>query len=284
MHAVAAHVASLLRTLSRDIRRARLRLLVPLALVLMQSACGGGGGGQGGGDLAAASLSKASGPSASLPEPSAPPASTASAASRPVTDPAGICTVTMYGDSIMHGAFVLDPSNANGFSILPEKPMSVLMALRPELRVTDRSVPGQTLMALSQVLPAEARSTRVVVIENGVIDSWQGIDPALFVGTLRNLVRLVKSEGRVPVLTGLARQELKFDRYHFITLPMLQHRIVIDTAIRDLAEEEGVVFADFGAARFDAGDIVDMVHPGKPYSDRLVQRVAMALDKACQVH
>lgn len=62
-----------------------------------------------------------------------------------------------------------------------ETPAMTLQRLRPGIEViADHSVAGKQLAALATVFPNEARSARIVVIENGVIDSWYGLPVASF--------------------------------------------------------------------------------------------------------
>ncbi|KLN57610.1 SGNH/GDSL hydrolase family protein [Variovorax paradoxus] len=188
-------------------------------------------------------------------------------------------TVTLYGDSIIRGEYLdraaMSPTDVN--ARLVEPIAATLERLRPGLQVDDRSRSGQTLVALASGFASDPRASVVVVIENGVIDAWQGRRLTDFVATLGVLVEQVQAEGRVPVLTGFARQVAG----PFISQDMLLRRDLHDRAVRGLAQQMGVVFADLGAARFDgAADLLDGVHPAKPYSDRLAERIALALDAA----
>ena len=96
-----------------------------------------------------------------------PEASKNSTTSLEAVKPLTGCTVELYGDSILAG---------NGDA---ETPAMTLQRLRPGIEViADHSVAGKQLAALATVFPNEARSARIVVIENGVIDSWYGLPVA----------------------------------------------------------------------------------------------------------
>jgi len=203
-----------------------------------------------------------------------PAAPTSSSSALPATG-----TVTLHGDSIIRGEYLdraaMSPTDVN--ARLAEPIAATLQRLRPGLQVDDRSLSGQTLMVLASGFASDLRTSTVVVIENGVIDAWQGVPLTDFVATLGDLVERVQAEGRVPVLAGFARQVAG----PFVSQDMLRRRDLYDQAVRGLAQQMGVVFADLGAARFDgAGDLQDGVHPSKAYSDRLAERIALALDEA----
>mgnify|MGYP003945773027 CR=1 FL=1 len=183
------------------------------------------------------------------------------AESKPV--PVEGCTVEMYGDSIMAG---------NGSA---ETPAMTLQRLRPGLQiVADHSAAGTTLSMLYASFPASPRTARYVVIENGVIDAWQGVAPQPFLNTYSVMVERLRSEGRVPVLTGFARQ----------TGPIkggdASRRDPYDAVVKSFANESGVAFADWGDVPFNgAADLLDFVHPSKGYSDRLIEKLAETLDR-----
>lgn len=153
-----------------------------------------------------------------------------------------------------------------------------LQRLRPGLQVVaDHAVPGTQLLALSATFANDKRTARIVVIENGVIDAWLGVPLDRVVDALQTMVARVRAEGRVPVLTGFSRQALGGT----MTAQSMLLRDWYDTAVRSAAADANVTFADWGAVQFGgAGDLMDFVHPAKPYSDRLVEQLAAALDRA----
>ena len=219
-----------------------MKKLLTLALCAFLFACGGGGGGGG----------------FALP-PAVPDKSPA-----PAPQVQKQCTVELYGDSIMAG---------NGTA---ETPAMVLHSLRPELTVIDKAVAGTSLRALSERFYNDPRAGRVIVIENGVIDSWQGHPAEDFTRLLRGMVDYLRAEGRVPVITGFSHQVPGV-----LSPSSLEHRAELNAAAAALAAELGVGFADWSAVRFDGtGDLLDGVHPGRAYSDRLIERLALTIDAA----
>ena len=234
-----------------------LRLTAALAIPMVLSACSGGGSQLPG--------SFPGGPAIQMPSdfgqiPGAPAA--------PQVPPAGEApirlygTVTLYGDSIMAG---------NGTA---ETPAMTLQRLRPNLTVTDRAVAGTSLAMLATGWAARERNSQIVVIENGVIDSWTGANLPNFLATLRALINDCRANRQIPVLTGYSYQE-----EGILTLSSLLSRNTFNAAVEALAAELEVPFANWGTVRFDGtGDLLDGVHPGKAYSDRLVERLASTLD------
>ncbi|MDM0109037.1 SGNH/GDSL hydrolase family protein [Variovorax sp. J22R24] len=225
---------------------------ISILFAAVLTACGGGGGGEGGADTG----------------------SVAAAVSKPATDtkqegaaaPTKVlgCTVELYGDSIMAG---------NGTE---ETPAMTLQRLRPNLQVTaDHAVAGTMLTMLAPTFDGAPRTARYVVIENGVIDSWQGIPVPLFLSTYSAMISQLRAEGRVPVLTGFARQAVG----GLLSQQDVTERDLYDALLKNYAAEQNVAFADWGAVRFDGpADLMDFVHPDKTYSDRLVEQLATTLD------
>jgi len=152
----------------------------------------------------------------------------------------------------------------------------MLQLVRPNLRVVaDHSVPGMSLGDLAAPFPYFTRSAHFVIIENGVIDAWAGRNINTVVGEYYAIIQKVREEGRVPVLTGFARQS----RGRPLNNVSLQLRDFYDSVIQAIAVNTGVPFADWGSVPFyGAWDLIDFVHPNKNYSDRLIGRLAMTLD------
>jgi len=158
-----------------------------------------------------------------------------------------------------------------------ETPAMTLQRIRPGFDVVaDHSVAGTMLSMLTPDFAQQPRSASIVVIENGVIDGWNSVPGNLFATQLRALIVQVKSEGRTPVLTGFARQ---------VPNPILDAGKVslrdnYDLLARSVADATGTEFADWGSVPFQgAPELLDGVHPNKGYSDRLVEQLALTLDK-----
>lgn len=186
------------------------------------------------------------------------------------------CSVTLYGDSVLNGAYTILPTRE--VHRLDEPPSDTIQRLRPKYRVDDRTKNGQMAAELAETFVEDERSTRFVVIENGIIDAWRDKPMGEH---LRSMAADVREEGRIPILTGLS----KYVRYddpepgYAMTPEMVSLRDEYHQQIKQMAAEEGFAFADFGLAPFNgASDLKDAVHPDKPYSDRLVERLLATLD------
>jgi lysophospholipase L1-like esterase len=171
--------------------------------------------------------------------------------------PTGGCSVVLYGDSILHGGY-------DGTKRLDEPPAAVLKRTRPRFTVEDVTVNGETANFRAAGFAAERRGARFVVIAHGINDAAQSLP---LEAPLRAMVNTARGEGRVVILTGLSHQRLAIpgrDRY--------------DAVIRKVARDTGVAFADWGSVEYRAADMADLIHPARPYSERLVKRIADVLD------
>jgi lysophospholipase L1-like esterase len=211
-----------------------------LLALLCLAACGGGGGGAGGASFA---------PVAAAPMP---PTKQAPAAPD--------CSVALYGDSIMAG-YVMDGSR------LAEPPAAALKRLRPAYRIVDHSAAGETANARMATFVNDTPGTRLVVLEDGMNDATLQL---AYEQPLRTMVQRAKALAATPIVTGLSHTRAG-------AVPL---RDAYDQVARSVAADEGAVFADWGAVRFDAADMADDVHPAQAYSTRLVEQLAAALDRA----
>jgi len=213
-----------------------------LAAAVAACGCGGGGGGGGGGAIPIAAM------------PAAPPPDTSQPSEQP---PEPVCTVALWGDSILHGGY-------NVTERLEEPPAAALKRLRPRWSITDNSLNGASAYLNGAQFIQSQLPERVQVIEYGMNDATLG---APYEPNLRAMIERAKSLGRLPIVTGLS---------HLAT----------DTAARDayndkakaLAGEYGIAFADWDTVAFDPGDTMDGTHPNQAYSVRLVARLAETLD------
>jgi len=208
-----------------------------IACAAALAACGGGGGGA----------------EADVPQASA--------------KPAPVCTVSLYGDSILWGGY------ANGGSVvmrLEEPPAAALKRMRPKYEVTDFSLNGDSATVRLPSFLNDAPPGRIVVLQYGVNDTGMAPSAAAYAETLRSMVQRVKALNKTPVITGLSRS-------------VIPKRDLFDDTARRVAYEESVVFADWSAAEWFPDTDVDVVggaHPKQAYSLRLVERLAVALDRA----
>ncbi|KIQ33922.1 hypothetical protein RT97_08820 [Variovorax paradoxus] len=171
------------------------------------------------------------------------------------------CTVALWGDSILYGGFGASTTNR-----IDEPPAAALKRIRPAWTIADYSSPGDSAHKRLPSFVLQPMPARVVVLQYGINDAGNGYqyEPAL-----RGMVDYVKAAGKTPIVTGLSH--VKADR--------MPQRDGYDATARRVAQEEGVLFADWGGVRFDPADMVDDVHPRQPYSTRLVERLVMALDQ-----
>jgi len=176
------------------------------------------------------------------------------------------CSVVLYGDSILNGAYV----DHDRFMRHPRNPAAELKARRPAWRIDDRTQPGQSLAKLAQGFRTDPRAARVVVIGSGIAEGWAG---ETVLHNLPWMVHTVRYEGRIPVLTGYARQLPNA----FMTPDKMAGRDLVDDEVDQLAEDMKVEFADIG----EAGPVAlsDDVHPTSEYSLRLTDRLVAALDR-----
>jgi len=188
---------------------------------------------------------------------------------RPATAPPLRCTVEVYGDSIIA---------SNGTQ---ERPLAALRRARPRLTFIEHSAPEWLLTDLAHRFDELPRSGRWVVIENGVIDAWRNVKPALYVQTLQRIIERVRAEGREPILTGFSRQ-VATPALH-IRKAQLIRRDQYDELTRITAAQMKVAFVDWGSVRFDGrDDLQDGIHPNLDYSNRLFEKLLSTLDRVTQ--
>ncbi|MDM0070662.1 SGNH/GDSL hydrolase family protein [Variovorax sp. J31P207] len=231
--------------------------LVSVLLAGLLAGCGGGGD-AGAGTAALVTV----GQSVETPAVGSSKGQAAANLSKPGDDPS-LCTVEIYGDSIMA---------SNGTAV---SPAMTLQRIRPNLVIVDHSFPGNRLTDLAPVFPGLPRSGHFVIIENGVIDAWEGKNINTVIYDYYALIQRVRDEGRIPVLTGFSHQALGGELNYF----NLRFRDFYDTIVQAVAINTNTTFADWGRVPFyGAFDLIDFVHPNRNYSDRLIGRLAMTLD------
>jgi len=217
-----------------------MKKLIMVILVSLLTACGGGGGGGSGG------------------MPMMPGIPTTPVT--PVTPPAAAptCSVTLFGDSVMHGGYQLTLR-------LPIPPAANVKIQRPKYDVKDFSYNGATA---SQSLPsflAEDITTQVVVIEYGVNDAGNGL---LYEIPMRSMLDRAKALNKKIIITGILKSASTLPRYN-----------EYNDVAKALAKEYGAVWAGWDEVAFDASkDAPDGLHPSQEYSNRLVGALATALD------
>ncbi|WP_280816702.1 SGNH/GDSL hydrolase family protein [Variovorax sp. TBS-050B] len=173
-----------------------------------------------------------------------------------------VCSVGLYGDSILYGGF-----GANLGNRLPDPPVVAMRRMRPTWQISDHSVVGDSAFQRRPAFVRQPSTARVVVLEYGINDVGNSYD---YEPAFRAMARHVKAQRKALVVTGLSR----------VRGNLAERREQYDATARRIAAEEGAVFADWGSVPFDPKHMVDDVHPSQEYSTRLVQRLVETLEKA----
>lgn len=163
-------------------------------------------------------------------------------------------TVDLYGDSIMAGHGV------------QASPAARIRSVRPDWVVVDHSAPGTPLKALMPGFSSSPRTGQIVVIGNGFVDAYQGLDG--YAQDLRTAVLQVVAEGRTPVLTGVIGTP---------NPPALAHEY--NAATHQIAKEYGLSHAGWGEAYRDGDTSPDGIHRTQAASDKLADLLIQAIEK-----
>lgn len=180
-------------------------------------------------------------------------------ASLPAPAQTANCSVMLFGDSILYGAH-------NGVQRLADPPAAMLQRLRPRYAVMDHSHPGDSAHLHAPRFKRTPLRGRIVVLQFGINDAGQ--DYPDYERAMRAMVRRVRAQGLVPLITGLSHVS-----------EGQAGRDAYDRSARRVAHSTGTAFADWGAVHFDTADMADAVHPGQPYAARLTQQLVRALDR-----
>lgn len=230
-------------------------VFVALVLTGFLAGCGGGGEGNAGNAVFAAAVGQSTSSDATVQSNEGSTSKSAEdAAQSKSAEQQSLCTVEIYGDSIMA---------SNGSALTPSM---TLQLFRPNLKiVADHSVGGMSLDDLARNFSGLSRSAHYVIIQNGVIDAWQGQNINMVISDYYTIIQKLRAEGRVPVLTGFSRQT----RGGELGYAELLRRDFYDSVIQAIATNTNTAFADWGSVPFfGAWDLLDFVHPNKNYSDR----------------
>lgn len=193
-------------------------------------------------------------------------------------------TVEIYGDSIVRGPGLAAPI------------AQALRTLRPAWEIDDRSANGLRLADLvdgytepyasappddfprgpQPAFAAVQRAARVVVLALGANDAPGGRPPAAFERDLREAVRIVRAEGRVPVLTGV----VGFPPSAAFQEPWVVHAAALNAITLSVAHDLGLQHAGWGEDYRGPEDLIDSVHRSQAASDRLAARLAAAIERA----
>lgn len=152
-------------------------------------------------------------------------------APKPNKNSHGVDGVTLYGDSIMYGGIAKNLQDA-GYTSTGKV-------------LHDMSLPGDTAKNLWHRMPYELRSTKRVVVQQGTNDISAGVNPIPY---LRKIVRYMKAEGRIVILTGISR------RTDLSDLAQLQYAV----EIQKLAQQEDAGYVNWPIIK---GNTTDGLHP-----------------------
>lgn len=174
-------------------------------------------------------------------------------------------SIEIYGDSIMTAPGIATP------------PPAAIRAMRPAWVVNNHALAGSTLQQTLQGFASQSRTGRYVVLEHGGNDALEMRTPAEFEADLREAIRIVRSEGRVPVLTGIV--DLPGDPRYF-TEPVRLRMGELNAVTLRLADELGLQHAGWREDYRGPGDVIfDQIHRTQEASDRLASLVVTAIER-----
>ncbi len=216
------------------------KLIAIIFAAAVLTACGGGGGGG----------------AASFPVgvPTTPVVTTPTPAVE-----APVCTVALFGDSILHGGY-----NVSFRLAIP--PADNLKIQRSKYTVSDYSYNGGNAV---QYLPEYLNKTvdsRIVVIEFGVNDAGNGL---VYEYPMRQMLDRAKALNKIIIIPGIVKSAEPFARYN-----------EYNNIAKNLASEYGATWAGWDEVTFNKDtDTMDGLHPTQEYSNRLVEALSSTLDK-----
>lgn len=196
---------------------------------------------------------------------------------------AEIVTLELNGDSILYGP------GLNKVSIV------LLKELKPKWIVIDKAVGGLTLNALykgyivpylnakPEVFPLGPqlpfrdvkRNSKFIVIEVGGNDAYNQLPAEIFEAQLREMISILKSENRVPIITGIPGM-IAGDTFNQDTVD----RILVNNAImRKVTKEMNVIHAGWDTYPFNPlTDTIDGIHRSQEALNNLVIEIIKSID------
>ena len=174
--------------------------------------------------------------------------------------------VDIYGDSIMTAPGIATP------------PPAAVRLLRPGWVINNHALAGSTLQQTLQGFAGQPRTGRYVVFEHGGNDALELRTPAEFEADLREAIRVVRAEGRVPVLTGIV--DLPGDPVYFMG-PVRIRMAELNAVTLRVAAGLGLQHAGWREDYRGPGDVIaDQIHRTQEASDRLAALVVAAIERA----
>jgi lysophospholipase L1-like esterase len=193
-------------------------------------------------------------------------------------------TVEINGDSVMAGAG------------LPNSLPVMLQQMRTDLVVTDKAViglsmdslyKGYTVAYVGAPVPKAGpqprygmvkRTASVIVIEVAGIDAYADLPIDVFEAQLRDVLRIIRSEGHVPIVTGIPRMENVGGTFDDAIIARI---VAFDKVVHRVAAEEGVTDAHWETVEYNGpSDTLDGIHRTQVAAERLVRRLAETIDAA----
>lgn len=174
-------------------------------------------------------------------------------------------SIEIYGDSAMSAPGIATP------------PPAAIRVLRPSWVVNNHALGGSTLRQTLQGFAGLPRTGRYVILEHGGNDALELRSPAEFEADLREVIRIVRAEGRVPVLTGIV--DLPGDPA-FFTAPVRVRMGELNAVTLVVAAELGLQHAGWREDYRGPVDVIfDQIHRTQEASDRLAALVVAAIER-----
>ena len=193
-------------------------------------------------------------------------------------------SIEIFGDSLMRGPGIR--------MAIPR----TMMSLRPGWVVEDRSAIGLLMQDLIlgykepyPDAPADAyplgpqppfnairRRGQIIVIGLGLNDALGMRSVEQYEADLRDALRIVHSEWRTPILTGIVDVPVA----DLFTPERVQRRHELNQVTLRVAEQMGVSHARWGEDYRGVGDVIDNIHRTQAASDRLAALLVEAIERA----
>ncbi|MDA8455178.1 GDSL-type esterase/lipase family protein [Acidovorax sp. GBBC 3334] len=192
-------------------------------------------------------------------------------------------SIETFGDSILRGPGIAMP--------IPE----TMMSLRPGWAVEDRSAVGllmqDLLLGYTEPYPgapadafplgpqppfnAVRRDAEIIVLGLGLNDALEMRSPADFEANLRDALRIIHSEWRTPILTGIVDVPVA----DLFTAERVQRRRELNSVTLAVAADLRVEHAGWGEDYRGVEDVIDNVHRTQAASDRLAALLVAAIER-----
>lgn len=189
--------------------------------------------------------------------------------------------VELNGDSIVSGL---------GLEV---KPSLYLKELLPDWTIEDKAQVGLTLDSLVKgystpwvngptpdlgvQLPFSEieRTSDIVVISLGGNDAYGALPKDLFESNLRSVIKDIRDEGRIPVLTGIVQLTPSASGFDSETV---KRAIELNTITKKISKELNVLNAEWDTVEYiGLVDTLDGIHRTQSANNLLIERLALTL-------